>query len=184
MPESCIRVAVMNDGKPYISPPPDAEGPYKYYLLGGVRPVRVTCDESGAKIYAEATNRMGALKIAAVLAAILKDEDVEDITKDEFVELCRRAVRVAAMNERKPHISPPPDADGPYKYYRLYATPVRVICNERGTSIGAEAPDRMDGGKLKIANVLLGRIGTGVEAEDITKQEFVELCRRAALQGG
>jgi hypothetical protein len=81
----------MSGDKPYISPPPDAEGPYKYYLLGGVRPVRVTCDESGAKIYAEATNRMGALKIAAVLAAILKDEDVEDITKDEFVELCRRA---------------------------------------------------------------------------------------------
>ena len=175
----------MNDGKPFISPPPDADGNYKYYLLGGVRPIRATCDANGTKIFTEAPDPAdGVLKAAALLVPIMKDEDVEDITKDEFVELCRRAVRVAAMNERKPHISPPPDADGPYKYYRLYATPVRVICNERGTSIGAEAPDRMDGGKLKIANVLLGRIGTGVEAEDITKQEFVELCRRAALQGG
>jgi hypothetical protein len=84
------------------------------------------------------------------------------------------------MNDRKPYISPPPDADGNYKYYSLYSTPVRVVLNDRGTPIGAEAPAAEDG-KLKTSNVLLGRIATGVEAESITKNEFVELCQRAAL---
>jgi hypothetical protein len=87
----------MNDRKPYVSPPPDADGNYKYYVLGGSIPVRVTCDASGAKIYAEAPDSAGGgvLKIAAVLTAILKDEDVEDITKQEFVELCLRAALAA-----------------------------------------------------------------------------------------
>ena len=83
----------MSEDKPYVSPPPDADGNYKYFVLGGSRPVRVTCDASGAKICAEATYSAegGILKPAAVLAAILKDEDVEPITKQEFVDLCLRA---------------------------------------------------------------------------------------------
>jgi hypothetical protein len=83
----------MTENKSFVSPPPDADGNYKYYLLGNTRPVRVTCDESGAKIFAEAPDSAdgGALKITPVLSAILKDEDAEVITKAEFVQLCQRA---------------------------------------------------------------------------------------------
>jgi hypothetical protein len=81
----------MNDRKPYISPPPDADGPYEYYLIAGFRLVRVSCDESGAMIHAEATNRDGVLELAAILTTILKDEDVEEISRQEFIDWCRRA---------------------------------------------------------------------------------------------
>jgi hypothetical protein len=56
---------------------------------------------------------------------------------------------------------------------------VRVILNERGVASSAEAPAK-ENGRLEIRNVLLGRIETGIEAESITKQQFVELCGRAA----
>ena len=84
----------MSEEKPYVSPPPDADGNYKYYLLGGVRAVRVTCNARGAKIFTEAPDPAdgGALKPATLLVPILKDEDVEDITRDEFVERCQRAI--------------------------------------------------------------------------------------------
>lgn len=84
----------MSESKPFISPPPDADGPYKYYLLGGVRPVRATCNARGVKIFTEAPDPAdgGALKPATLLVPIMKDEDVEEIAKEEFVELCRRAL--------------------------------------------------------------------------------------------
>lgn len=81
------------------------------------------------------------------------------------------------MSEDSPYISPPPDADGPYEYYLLgNVRPVRVIRNEAGRQIGAEAPDPADG-VLKIDNVLLSRILISPEVEEITKAEFVELCQ-------
>jgi hypothetical protein len=87
------------------------------------------------------------------------------------------------MSDEKPYVSPPPDADGPYKYYLLgNIRPVRVIHNERGLPCGAEAPDSADGGRLKIDNVLMSRILSSPEVEDLTKQEFVELCQRALLR--
>lgn len=86
------------------------------------------------------------------------------------------------MCEDKPYISPPPDAEGPYEYYLLGNTrPVRVICNERGLTVGAEAPDLDDSGALKINNVLISRILSSPEVEAITRDQFVELCQRAAL---
>jgi hypothetical protein len=88
----------MSEYKPYISPPPDADGPYKYYLLGGVRPVRVTCCTNGAKVFTEAPDPAdgGNLRAATLLLPIMKDEDVEDITKQEFIELCQRAALAAS----------------------------------------------------------------------------------------
>jgi hypothetical protein len=178
----------MNDAKPYVSPPPDADGPYKYYLLGGVRPVRATCDASGAKIFTESTVREegGRLRPVALLGPLMKDEDVEEITKAEFVELCQDAaalesIQVKAPGDERRYVSPPAEADGPYKYYLLGdVRPVRVIHDERGRKIGAEAPDRNSGGALKIENVLLGRLESSPEVEDLTKAEFVELCLKAA----
>jgi hypothetical protein len=79
------------------------------------------------------------------------------------------------------YISPPPEADGPYKYYLLgNVRPVRVIYDMQGREIGAESPDRERGGALKINNELLSRLFASPEVEDLTKAEFVELCRRAA----
>jgi hypothetical protein len=88
----------MCEEAPYVSPPPDAEGPYKYYLLGNVRPVRVTCNARGRACCTEAPDRAhgGALKIDHELwGRILASPEVETITKAEFVERCRRAVRRA-----------------------------------------------------------------------------------------
>jgi hypothetical protein len=79
--------------KPLVSPPPDADGLYKYYVLGDVRPVRVTYNERGTNIFTEAPDPAGGgiLKPAVLLVAIMKEEDVEGITKEQFVELCRQA---------------------------------------------------------------------------------------------
>lgn len=73
-------------------PPPDADGPYRYFLIGGVNPVRVTCDDKGRYVGAETIDRHrnGAMRYAhTLLGAIDKDEDVDEITKAEFVDLCR-----------------------------------------------------------------------------------------------
>lgn len=86
------------------------------------------------------------------------------------------------MTENKPYVSPPPDAEGKYKYFLLGGvTPVRVILNEAGRDIGAEAPDPADGA-LKINNVLLSRILSSPEVEEITKADFVDGCQRALLK--
>jgi hypothetical protein len=85
----------MCEKAPYISPPPDADGPYEYYLLGNIRPVRLMQNEHGRDICAEAPDPTdgGALKIDNVLIGrIMASPEVETITKDEFVERCRRAV--------------------------------------------------------------------------------------------
>jgi hypothetical protein len=92
----------MNDRKPHVSPPPDADGPYKYYLLGGVRPVRVTCDTDGAKIFTEAPGFPdGLLRVAALLVPILKGEDVEEITRQEFIDSCQSVASEAEEIAKK-----------------------------------------------------------------------------------
>jgi hypothetical protein len=91
-------------------------------------------------------------------------------------------IEVVAVNDGKPYVSPPPDAEGPYKYYLLANTPVRVICDEVGVGYGAEAPDLTNGGALEVANTLLGPIEKGDDAEPITKDEFMESCRRTASE--
>jgi hypothetical protein len=87
-------------------------------------------------------------------------------------------IRVEAMTDGERYISPPPEADGPYKYYRLYATPVRVTLGDGGRFAGAEAPD-LESGALRVAHSLLGRIEDGVESEEITRDEFIARCRWA-----
>jgi hypothetical protein len=90
-------------------------------------------------------------------------------------------IRVVAVNDGKPYVSPPPDADGNYKYYLLgNVRPVRLTYNAKKLPIASEAPDPSDGGALKIDNELIGRIMSSPEVEDISRDEFVELCRRAA----
>lgn len=167
----------MNDGKPYVSPPPEADGPYKYYLIAGFRPVRVTCDERGRKIYAEATNREGVLELAALVGKIEKDEDVDEITKGEFVEWCQDAVSPAAY-PKLPYVCPPPDADGPYKYYRHSGHPVRIFFNKHGRAIAAEAPS-WEHGALVVQHVSLYPTDRA-SSLPITKDKFAELCLKAA----
>src|ERR1700760_853948 len=82
------------------------------------------------------------------------------------------------MSDGKRYISPPPEADGRYKYFRLFYTPVRVTVDGRGNFSAAEAPD-LESGALRVVHSLLGRIEEGVEAEEITREEFIERCRRA-----
>jgi hypothetical protein len=86
---------------------------------------------------------------------------------------------VKAMNDGEPYVSPPPDADGPYKYFRLYETPVRVTVDDLGNFAAAEAPD-LESGALRFAHSLLGRIiEEGAESEEIAKDEFIDRCRWA-----
>jgi hypothetical protein len=172
----------MNDGKPYVSPPPDADGPYKYYLIAGFRPVRVTCDERGRKIYAEATNREGVLELAPLVGKIEKDEDVDEITKGEFVEWCQDALSPAAY-PKLPYVCPPPDADGPYKYYRHSGHPVRIFFNTHGRAVAAEAPSWKHGA-LVVQHVSLYPITDRARSLQITKDKFVELCLKAASDVG
>jgi hypothetical protein len=82
------------------------------------------------------------------------------------------------MTDGERHISSPPEADGPYKYFRLYETPVRVTVDVSGRFAGAEAPD-LESGALRFAHSLLGRMEEGVESEEITKDEFIDRCRWA-----
>jgi hypothetical protein len=82
------------------------------------------------------------------------------------------------MTDGERHICSPPEADGPYKYYRLYETPVRVTIDVSGRFAGAQAPD-LESGALRFAHSLLRRIEEGVESEEITKDEFIDRCRWA-----
>ena len=82
------------------------------------------------------------------------------------------------MTDGERHISSPPEADGPYKYFRLYETPVRVTVDVNGRFVGAEAPD-LESGTLRFTHALLGRMEEGVESEEITKDEFIDRCRWA-----
>ena len=170
----------MNGETPYISPPPDTEGPYKYCLVHGFRPVRVICDEQGIPRGFETPDWMegGRLKLYRLIARFIElGSGIENITKDKFAKLCREAA------EETPCILPPPEADGPYKYYLLGNTrPVRVTCDESGRRHGAEAPEIFNGGRLAYNHALLGRLFSSSEVEDLTKEEFVELCRRDAIE--
>jgi hypothetical protein len=143
----------MNGKRPLVSPPPEADGPYRYYLIADFRPVRITCDERGRKIYAEATNREGVLEFANLVGTIEKDEDVDEISKGEFVERCHADVSPAAYPKR-PYVPPPPDADGPYEYYRHYGQPVRIYFNRHGRAVAAETPSWKHGA-LEVQHVSL-----------------------------
>jgi hypothetical protein len=167
----------MNDRKPLVSPPPDADGPYKYYLIADFRPVRVTCDDRGRMIDTEATNREGVLEFAPLLGKIMKDEDVEEISKPEFVEWCQDDVSPAAY-PKQPYVPPPPDADGPYKYYRHYGQPVRIFYNKHGRALAAETPSWKHGA-LETKHVSLYPTDSA-SSLPITKDKFVELCLKAA----
>src|SRR5579871_4097925 len=81
----------------------------------------------------------------------------------------------------------PPEADGlhssnlkphtkdwKYKYYRLYDLPVRVI-GSVSYNFMAEAPSRADG-KLSLGGVL-STVVDDVGCDEISKAEFVEMCR-------
>lgn len=83
----------MTEEKPYISPPPEAEGNYKYYIVGTNIPVRLKFNENGHRCLTEALNprEPDHLQVKnTYLGKILKDEDVREITKEEFVEHCRK----------------------------------------------------------------------------------------------
>lgn len=82
----------MTEEKPYISPPPEAEGNYKYYRVGTAIPVRVKLDQSGFRIFAECPDheKNGILMPDFhMLSVIRKDDDVTPLTKEEFIKLVR-----------------------------------------------------------------------------------------------
>jgi hypothetical protein len=86
----------MTDEKPYVSPPPEADGNYKYYAIADVTPVRVVLNERGRPIGAETPDRHDGekLKIATtLLGTIDKGDDASEITKAQFVAMC------TALNE-------------------------------------------------------------------------------------
>lgn len=71
----------------------------------------------------------------------------------------------------------------PYQDFKIGSVnPVRVTCGTRGRYIGAGNPDRETGGALKFAHTLLGTIAKGEDADEITKQEFVEMCHDARIR--
>jgi hypothetical protein len=81
---------VMSGEKPYTCPPSDAEGNYKYYLLGN-RPVRIEHDEQGLPYRAEAPDRTSSGELKAdlhLLGRVMCSSDVESIGRDKFIELC------------------------------------------------------------------------------------------------
>lgn len=81
----------MTEEKPYISPPLEADGNYKYYLVAGGIPVRIKFSERGHECLGEVADKdnPGQLKVHNhMIGKIMKDEDVEEITKEEFVQAC------------------------------------------------------------------------------------------------
>ena len=87
------------------------------------------------------------------------------------------------MKKAKLHICPPPEADGPYRYFKIIDTiPVRVTCDGPNL-VGAESTDADNGGALKFAHAKLGRIlKDELDVDEITKQEFVDMCRRDQIR--
>ena len=81
------------------------------------------------------------------------------------------------------YICPPPEADGPYRYFKIIDTiPVRVTC-VGANFMGAESTDAENGGALKIAHTKLNRIEKDeLDVEEITKQEFIDMCRRDQIR--
>ena len=87
------------------------------------------------------------------------------------------------MNDGKPYVPPPPEADGNYRYYLLdHARPVRIEYDERQRPHRAEAPDPADGGVLKVDLRLITDVSGNGRVDDINKKKFVELYRRAASE--
>jgi hypothetical protein len=69
---------------------------YRYFLIGDVNPVRLTYASKYPSGAIDAHNadrtRPGELKpaIHLIRAVLFKDEDVEEITREQFEEHCRR----------------------------------------------------------------------------------------------
>jgi hypothetical protein len=68
---------------------------YRYFLIGSVNPVRLTNADTYATVAMDAhtadRERPGELKRAMnLIHTVRKDEDVEEITREEFDEHCKR----------------------------------------------------------------------------------------------
>lgn len=89
------------------------------------------------------------------------------------------------MTKAEQQICPPPEADGSYRYFSIIdAIPVRVTC-DGPNFIGAELTDADNGGASKFAHTKLGRIlKDELDVDEITKQEFVDMCRRDHVRYG
>jgi hypothetical protein len=88
--------------EPYVTPPPEADGNYKYFLLGDTRPIRVLCTKRGSSRCAESPNpeRGWVLTINNVLLGrLFWSDEVEEITKAQFVAMCNECL-VRAARER------------------------------------------------------------------------------------
>jgi hypothetical protein len=85
--------AMSNEKNTFVSPPPEADGNYRYCCIADFIPVRVTLDEKGRDDYiteAPDPENNGQLHLDMKhMITIFKDEDVEDITKEKFIELCK-----------------------------------------------------------------------------------------------
>jgi hypothetical protein len=98
------RKKKMTEEKPYICPPPEADGNYKYYIVGSNIPVRIGSDEKGRICIGEAADkdRPGQLKVSNYhIGVILKDEDVREITKEGFIQACEDYVEYWKRSELK-----------------------------------------------------------------------------------
>jgi hypothetical protein len=71
---------------------------------------------------------------------------------------------------------PPPDADGPYQYFlRDGHIPVRVLLDSHGFKREAHAPDHLNNNELALRSMTV--VHTHDSVEDISKRQFVEVCR-------
>jgi hypothetical protein len=71
----------------------DEDFTYRYFLIGTVNPVRVKYDANGSAFYAENAHptHPGKLKNSVTLISVIwKDEDVDEITEEQFHEQCKR----------------------------------------------------------------------------------------------
>ena len=78
--------------KNYILAPIEADGLYEYYMIAGDLPARLVSDEKGQWSHVEVADkeRSGQMKIDnRKLHMIMKGDDVDKITKEEFVESAR-----------------------------------------------------------------------------------------------
>lgn len=71
-------------------PPPDADGPYQYFLRDSDIPVRVLLDSRGFKLEAHAPSHLNNNELGIRSMMVIHTNDsVEDISKRQFVEICR-----------------------------------------------------------------------------------------------
>ena len=79
----------MTEEKKYTPASIEADGPYEYYMIAGDLPARLVSDESGHWSHVEVADRdkPEQMKIDnRKLHMIMKGDDADKITKEEFVE--------------------------------------------------------------------------------------------------